>query len=64
MLSGGKSSSNLNISQQAFALRRGSLPAVPRPYRRLRGVEVNEVLIHEAALFVCQRHISPIKCYI
>lgn len=26
----------------------------PRPYRRLRGVEVSEVLIHEAALFVCQ----------
>ncbi len=48
--------SDFKFLQVLLANLASSLLAIPRPYRRLRGVEVNEVLIHEAALFVCQRH--------
>ncbi|KVW15401.1 hypothetical protein WK91_18365 [Burkholderia cepacia] len=47
---------NLRFSQVFVPDRISTFGAIPGPNRRLRGVEIDQILIHKAALFFCQRH--------
>ncbi|MDW9242725.1 hypothetical protein C7S13_3080 [Burkholderia cepacia] len=47
---------NLRFSQVFVPDRISAFGAISGPNRRLRGVEIDQILIHKAALFVCQRH--------